>query len=266
MTDIDSDEVSDNPSSIRSINSALNTLKVFEVVALRQPIGVSELARATLIPKSSVQRCLVTLQQAGWLRVVDEEHTRWGVTSRALSLGLRGAGEQNLREFAEPVLKRLAARTDETVHFALRDDNHSVIIARADTTKDLRVILEIGTRLPLQATTAGVAMLALLDTAEIEKVLAHEVKEFEGSTVPSSSQLRQEIARTVERGYALDVSAWYRPHVRSIGVAVRNSIGRPIAGIALSIPEFRYDPEKERELANLVGAAADEITTLIASR
>lgn len=127
--------------SIRSMNSVLSTLRIFEEVATRQPIGVSDLSRVTGIPKSTVQRCLVTLKQAGWLKVVDTAQTRWGVTARALSLGLRGAGEQDLRQLADPVIKRLAADTGETVHLALRDGNESVIIGRADTTKDVRVIL-----------------------------------------------------------------------------------------------------------------------------
>ncbi len=56
----------DRPAAgIRTMNSVLSTLRVFEEVAVRQPVGVSDLARATRIPKSSVQRALVTLQQAG---------------------------------------------------------------------------------------------------------------------------------------------------------------------------------------------------------
>jgi IclR family transcriptional regulator, acetate operon repressor len=255
----------DNVASIRSMNSVLSTLRIFEEVAMRQPIGVSDLSRVTGIPKSSVQRCLVTLKQAGWLRIVDTVQTRWGVTARALSLGLRGAGEQDLRQLADPVIKRLAAETGETVHLALRDGNESVIIGRADTTKDVRVILELGTRLPLQATSAGVAMLARLAPADIAEVLKHEVDQVEGATVPSTDQLRREIELTAVRGYAVNVSSWYRPHVCSIGVAVTDSMDKPIAGIAISIPEMRYDSTNEATLAELANAAAAEINGLIRS-
>jgi DNA-binding IclR family transcriptional regulator len=122
---------------------------------MRQPIGVSELARVTEIPKSTVQRGLVTLQQAGWLKVVDAERARWGVTSKALALGLRNAGERDLQEVAEPVLKRLAAQTDETVMLGVRDGECLLILAREDTTQVVRVFLEVGARVPLRATSAG---------------------------------------------------------------------------------------------------------------
>ncbi|MEU4895055.1 IclR family transcriptional regulator [Streptomyces sp. NPDC044780] len=251
---------------VRSMNSVLSTLRVFEEVALRQPIGVSELSRVTNIPKSSAQRCLVTLQQAGWLRVVDPEHARWGVTMKALTLGLRGAGEQDLREVAGPVIKRLAAETDETVHLGLRDGEDYVVVAREDSTHVVRVFLDIGTRLPLQATSGGVAIMAHLEPAEVDQLLRRELEEFAEFPMPDSDELRQEIARTAERGYALNVSSsWYRPHVSSIAAVVTNAAEQPIAALTLSMPEIRYDSAREKDLAHLVIAAADEISRLISS-
>ncbi|WP_275561293.1 IclR family transcriptional regulator [Streptomyces sp. 5-6(2022)] len=247
------------------MNSVLSTLRIFEEVAARQPIGVSELSRATRIPKSSVQRCLVTLQQAGWLRIVDSGRgARWGVTMKALSVGLRGAGEQDLRDLAGPVIKRLAAETDETVHFALRDGDDVIIIAREDSTHAVRVFVETGTRLPLQATSSGVAILARLEPAETEEILKHDVNEF---TEPlwSSEELREEIVRTAERGYAVNMSTWFRPNVASIGAAVTGFAGRPIAALVLSMPEMRYDPSQEKALAQLTTAAADEISRLVSA-
>jgi IclR family acetate operon transcriptional repressor len=252
-------------SSVRSMHSVLSTLRVLEEVAARQPIGVSELARVTQIPKSSVQRCLVTLQQAGWLRMVDREHARWGVTMKALAIGLRGAGEQDLRELAGPVIKRVSTATDETVHFALRDGDNSIVVAREDTTQPVRVFLEIGARIPLQANTAGVAMLARFEEGEIDEVLKNAVTEYEGHEVPGPTELRAELIRTRERGYALNMSTWYRPYVMTIGAAITDSTGRPMAAMVLSIPEMRHDHSNDEALAQLVVSAADEISQLISS-
>lgn len=253
-----------NKTTRSAMNSVLSTLRVLEEVAARQPIGVSELSRVMGIPKSSVQRCLVTLQQAGWLRIVDAERSRWGVTLKALAIGLRGAGEEDLRDLVRPVIKRLAADTDETIHFALRDGDDIIIVLREDSTHAVRVFVELGTRLPLQATSAGVAILARLDPDEAGEVLKRDVKDFE-ENLPSPRELREEIARTAERGYALNMSGWFRPHVASIGAAVTNSAGLPIAAITLSIPEMRFDPSQEKTLAQLVVDAADEIGRLIAA-
>jgi IclR family transcriptional regulator, acetate operon repressor len=252
-------------SGIRSMNSVLSTLRVLEEVAMRQPIGVSDLSRVTGIPKSSVQRCLITLREAGWLTIVDPGHTRWGLTMKALVLGLRSAGEQDLRELAGPVIRRLAAETDETVFLGLRDGEEYLIVAREDSTQVVRVFMDVGARVPLRASSAGVAIMARLKADEIDELLGSELKEFAGTSVLSSDEMREEIARTAERGYALDMSSWYRPHVASIGAAVTNAAGRPIAGVTLAIPEMRYDRSQEKKLARMVVAAADEISQLISS-
>lgn len=251
-------------SSVRPLSSALSTLRVLEEVAARQPIGVSELARVTATPKSSVQRCLVTLQQAGWLRIVDADRTRWGVTMKALTIGLRGTGEQDLRDLARPVVKRLAAETNETVHFSLRDGDDIIVIAREDSTHVVRVFIEVGSRVPLRASSAGLAILAGLDPIEVGEVLKHPVEGF-AEPVPTAEELREEIARTAERGYALNGSAWFRPHVTSFGAAVTNAAGRPFAGLTLAIPDMRFAPGDEERLARLTVSAAEEISGLISS-
>lgn len=260
------EEADRSGSSVRSMNSVLSTLRVFEEVAMRQPIGVSELARVTEIPKSTVQRCLVTLQQAGWLKVVDPERARWGVTMKALALGLRNAGERDLKEVAGPVLKRLAAETDETVLLGVRDGECLVILAREDTTQVVRVFLEVGVRVPLRATSGGTAIMALLDGTEVDELLDHELTEFADTPVPDSAQLRREIAETAKRGYALNgSSSWYRPHVASIGAAVTNPAGRPVAAVTLAIPEMRHSRTQEKSFAPLVVRAAAEISRLLST-
>ncbi|ONI89587.1 IclR family transcriptional regulator [Actinosynnema sp. ALI-1.44] len=260
-------EEADKPAgSVRSMNSVLNTLRVFEEVAMRQPIGVSELARVTGIPKGTVQRCLVTLQQAGWLKVVDLDRARWGVTSKVLALGLRGAGERDLREVAGPVIKRLAAETDETVLLGARDGECLVILAREDTSQVIRVVMDVGSRVPLRATSAGVAIMALLDSAEVDGLLERELSEFANSRVPDAAELQREIGQTSKRGYALNgSSSWYRPHVASIAAAITNADGRPVAAVTLAVPEMRYDRAREETLAPLVVAAAAEVSHLMSA-
>jgi IclR family transcriptional regulator, acetate operon repressor len=252
--------------SVRSMNSVLTTLRVFEEVALRQPIGVSELARVTEIPKGTVQRCLVTLRQAGWLKVMDTERARWGVTRKVLALGLRSTGERDLQDVAAPVLKRLAAATGETVMLGVRDGECLVILAREDTTQVVRVFLEVGTRVPLRATSGGTAIMALLEDDEVGELLRCELAEFADAPLPDVAELRREIAQTAKRGYALNgSSSWYRPHVASIGAAVRDPLGRPIAAVTLAVPETRYRRDQENTLAPLVVAAAAEISHLLAA-
>ncbi|MDT8913158.1 IclR family transcriptional regulator [Amycolatopsis sp. PS_44_ISF1] len=248
----------------KAMNSVLSTLRVLEEVSARQPIGVSELSRVMGIPKSSVQRCLVTLREAGWLRITDPARSRWGVTMRVLAIGLRGADEEGFRDLARPVIKRLAAETGETVHFALRDGDHLIVVLREDGTHAVRVFVEIGARLPLPVTSAGVAILARLGADEVAEVLERGVEDFDGE-VPGPGELREEIARAAERGYAVTLSGRDRPRVASFGAVVTGSAGLPVATITLSVPELRFEAAREEDLARSVVGAAAELSRLIAT-
>jgi IclR family acetate operon transcriptional repressor len=247
------------------MNSVLTTLRVFEQVSIHQPVGVSQLSRLTEIPKSSVQRCLVTLQQAGWLRLVDSRHAQWGVTLKVLTLGLRGAGEQDLRDVAAPVIKELSAATGETVFLGLRDGDKFVIVAREESSQMVRVHLDIGQELPLRATSGGVAVMALLPLAEVEDLLSTELREFTGSPVLTTDEVRAELALTAKRGYAMSMSAWYRPHVRSVGAAIVDAVGAPAGAIVLSVPEQRWESGREEELAGLTVRAAARVSDLLST-
>ncbi|WP_233574023.1 IclR family transcriptional regulator [Amycolatopsis panacis] len=232
--------------SNKPVAAVLNTFRVLEEVARRQPIGVSELARATEMPKSSVQRCLMTLQHVGWLRMVDPERARWGVTTKPLGIGLRAAGEEGLREAAQPFLEELRDVTEETIHLTVCDGGSLIIIARRDSPQPVRTFVEIGTRAPIHATASGLAMMAHMGDDELDRVLGTDLQKYTRSTLVDRSGVLAEVERTRKRGYAVNDASMWRPDVSAIAAAVTTSSGRPIAAVAISIPSSRFDRKRFR--------------------
>src|SRR5580700_6344545 len=98
----------------QSIDAALHALVVFEKIAQLQPIGVSELARATDMDKSRVQRILLTLNDANWIMPAPGPRRRWQVASRPLNI-LRRAGRLYLLERAAAQMTSLRDQLAETV-------------------------------------------------------------------------------------------------------------------------------------------------------
>lgn len=246
--------------SNKPVAAVLTTFRVLEEVARRQPIGVSELARATGMAKSSVQRCLVTLQHAGWLRLVDPERARWGVTTKPLSIGLRAAGEEGLREVALPFLEELRDATEETVHLSVCDRGSLVVIARKDSSQAVRTFVEIGARAPIHATASGLAVLAHLDADELDRVLGTDLDRYTDATIVDRSEVLAEAKRTRKRGYAVNEASWWRPDVSAIAAAVTSSSGRPVAAVVISIPSSRFDRKRVRMLGDLTVATTAKIS------
>lgn len=182
------------------MQSVLNALRVLEEVAARQPVGVADLARALDLPKSSAQRALRTLDTAGWIRPAGGEVTRWVLTTKALRVGRRATGELSLRDVAVPLMEELRRRTDETVHLTVPDGDKVVLIERLETSQAVRIILALGTHLPIHASANGKAVLAASAPAVIDRQLTEKLEEFTEATVTDQDVLRAELARIRERG------------------------------------------------------------------
>lgn len=241
-----------------SVRSALNTLLILEEVAARQPVGVTELSKATEIPKSSVQRFVLTLQRAGWLQQVGHEATRWTLTSKALSVGLTASPEVNLREAALPVMQDVRDQTNETVHLAIRDGAGLVIVERLDSTQPVRTFVRLGTHVPMHATSSGRAVLAQLPEREVADTIDLGLPRFTEHTVVDPAALWREIDLVRERGYATNVCEW-RPHVGAVASAIRTATGEPLGAMAISMPVIRYSDEQAATYGALSVRAAHQI-------
>ncbi|MDF2586150.1 MAG: IclR family transcriptional regulator, partial [Mycobacterium sp.] len=95
--------------NIAATSSVLSAFRVLEAVADAQPVGLSELARSVELPKSTVQRVLLTLQELGWLSATDSAPARWRLTYRAAAVAGRAGAADGLRDIARPVMNELQA-------------------------------------------------------------------------------------------------------------------------------------------------------------
>src|SRR4051812_30912644 len=131
---------------VKTIQSVQNALGVLEVLAALQPIGVSALARGADLDKAAVQRILLTLGDAGWIRQLDTGE--WTITSKALQIGTHFTS--GLRELAHPHLVQLQRDTDETVVLFAREADTMVILDSVDSSQVLRMTVPIGMVVPIR--------------------------------------------------------------------------------------------------------------------
>ncbi|MFG1704324.1 IclR family transcriptional regulator [Nonomuraea sp. M3C6] len=232
------------------MQNVINALRVLEEVAIRQPAGVGELARELRLPKSTVQRSLKTLHEAGWIRPAGGTVTRWQVTSKALQVGRRA--ELGLRDAAMPVMEELRQRTGETIHLMVPEGDAVVLIERLETDKPLRIVLPLGIRLPLHASANGKAVLAHLG-----RPLA-ELPSYTETTITDPARLRAELEAVHLRGYADNRGEW-RSDIAAVAAAVLGPDG-PVASLSISMPASRMPEELRVEYGKLVTQAARTLT------
>ncbi|GAA5142001.1 IclR family transcriptional regulator [Pseudonocardia adelaidensis] len=235
-------------------------LRVLESVSELQPAGVSAIARATGVPKSTVQRCLVSLREAGWISAAPGEPQRWVLTGRAVAVGLRGAPEHGLREAALDVMQELRDATRETIHLVGFSPEHAVasaagpaalvVIDRLDSPEPVRTWVRLGTPVPLHASCSGRAVLSRLPEAEARALLGDGLERFSAQTITDPDELVAELRAVRARGYAVAESSW-RAGVGAVAAAVVDGTGRPVGALAVSAPQQRFDAGRAEELGAL---------------
>lgn len=242
-----------------SMQSVQKSLRVLEAVADRQPVGVAELARNLQLPKSTVQRSLVTLAEVGWLEPVHGDYTRWSLGPAARRLGRATARETTLREAALVPMQALRDATNETIHLAIPDGvAWMVLIERMDSTQSVRTFHELGARTPSYATSTGLSVLAHLPESALEQLFAEPLEAFSPATVVDPAELRKELARIRRCGYAVNLRR-YRPQVAAVGAPILTTGGKPVAGICISMPDSRFRRSEVRVWGRLVAETADAI-------
>lgn len=240
------------------MRSVLTALQALEQLS-RGPLGVSELSRALRVPKTTAHRSLTTLHQAGWVRPLEKDRTKWVLTGRSLTVGLAGSTEGNLRELARAELTRLRDATGETVHLVVPDAQDLVVVARVDGTNSLRTFLPLGMHAPLHATASGRAILAAMPDAEVAAVLDAGLETFTPRTKRDRSEILREVERTRERGYAVNVAEW-RSDIAAVGASISTRSGAPVAALAVSMPLSKYQTVDVAALSALAMTAADRIS------
>jgi IclR family transcriptional regulator, acetate operon repressor len=245
---------------VDNVESLRRGLQILEVLGDLQPVGVTELAKRIDLPKSTVQRLLMTLAQAGWIEKSKGDLTRWQLARQRLVAPKAASAEVQLRETARPYVVELCTATNETVHLVAADGiNSLVLIDRADCDQAVRTWRPLGTITPMHSTSTGLAVLANCTPAEIDEVIGRGLEEYTRDTITDPVQLRAELARIRQFGYSVNLGG-NRAHVYSVGAAIFGRVRVPIAAICITMPDFRYDESRLSAWGEIVRDTADHIT------
>jgi DNA-binding IclR family transcriptional regulator len=209
------------------------------------------------LTKSTVLRLLRALEGEG-LAFVDPKGA-WRLGLGLVTLGAAAANREGLRQLAADALARVAAKTEDTAFFSLREGAEIVCVDRQEGPFPIRtLLLAAGQRRPLGVGAAGMAVLAFLDDDDCESALtavAPRLKEWPGHT---AELLRRRIRGARRCGYALNdgqiLSAMW-----AVGVPVRDGAGRVVAALSVAAITERLQGRRLGEVVGLLRAEAAAI-------
>ncbi|HKS47504.1 MAG TPA: IclR family transcriptional regulator [Amycolatopsis sp.] len=167
----------------------------------RVSLSLSDLARATGLPSSTVHRIARELVTWGGLERTPEGNYAVGI--RLWEIAARSRRNYGLRETAMPFLHGLFDLTRQHVQLAVMDGADALLIEKISAAHAVGTIGRVGGRLPLYASAVGKALLASSPAETQERILARRLPAYTPSTLTSARALRRELAETRRRGFAL---------------------------------------------------------------
>jgi IclR family acetate operon transcriptional repressor len=226
----------------------------------------TEAARAVGLPIPTAHRILAVLQSAGYL-TRDADTKRFLLGPSSLELGRRAESALDLRRLAPPLLRRLAALTDQTALLTVVNDRHDAARCwvRVESTARVPVSVEPGRELPLHAGAMQRALLAFLSSDDIEAVLAGTLTPLCRATITDPGALRDKIGEVQSRGWAIsfeetDEDVW------GIAVPLVDDRGRPVAAMGLAAPRGRLKVGTVRQQLEALRDEASELARKLGCR
>jgi DNA-binding IclR family transcriptional regulator len=118
--------------------------------------GLSELARATALPKATVLRSLFSLERMGY--VVRLANGRYQLGPQLLQLGDTYRAHFRLEDHVLPVIRDLALATGESAGFQIREQDRRLTLFRVESQQPVRDVQTVRAALPLDGTAASHAL------------------------------------------------------------------------------------------------------------
>lgn len=259
------------PKSLKAARPAPNiqaldrALDVLEALAGHEGITLTGLSAHLGESAATMYRVLSTLEQRHYVEN-NAESQAWFVGPQAFRLGSAFLRRTNIVERSRSVMRELMARTGETSNLGIEVDGDVLFVSQVETHQTIRAFFPPGTRSPLHASGIGKALLSAFDDQRLEAFMkTASFTRFTGKTIGTPQQLRDAVATTRQRGYALDDEE-RTVGMRCVAASILNVHGEAVAGISISGPTIRMPDVRIHEFGQWIVEAANEVSRRLGAR
>lgn len=266
--------MADNSAIVHNVNTSTSMAGaqvVTRIAALLRALSTtmpggastSELARLADVARPTAHRLLSSLASHGFVDR-DQRSGSWLLGPELYLMGAVAAERYDITELAREHVEALAEATGESAFLSARRGNETVCLMRRDGSFPIRsFVLYEGKRFPLGVASAGLVILAFMASDSVENYLLQAKLEGQHGAQHSSEALRDRVAKTRARGYAVNPGlvvegSW------GMGAAVFDRAGSPAWALSLTGIEPRFSAERRPELGRLLLEHAHRLTQALA--
>jgi DNA-binding IclR family transcriptional regulator len=233
-------KAAETKSPIQVIERMANLLDVLSYY--HDPVSLKQLALETDLHPSTAHRILAAMSASGFVERAEPGTYRLGI--RLLELGNLVKGRITIRDSAMPLMQQLHESIGESINLGVRQGDEIVYVERTSSGRSsVRVVHLVGARAPLHVTAVGKLYLAEDGLAKLgEYARRTGLPRFTAASITQLPLLEREIDRVRREGVAFD-NEEIEQGLRCIAAPVRDDTGELVAGLSISAPADRHNPE-----------------------
>jgi DNA-binding IclR family transcriptional regulator len=168
----------------------------------------------------------------------------------------------DVRTVARPVLERLNAELEETIHLGRLEGGDVHFVESIESRRALRVGSRLGRSMPAHCTSTGKVLLAQLTENELLRLYPNEeLIQLTPESIDTRSELLKALADVQACGYASSVEE-SEEGVCSVAVVLHSSRW-PRLALNASTPASRMTEETHRFILDALSRAAEELDHML---
>jgi len=214
----------ESPGSMRKSFKRVPALdKCFQILEFsaqsKIPLSITNISNKLGFHKSTISSIIYTLEDLGVLENDGDKKFRLG--TKLYELAKAASENFGLIHTIHPYLEEINKKTKLSVFLGIRLGLDVVVVDKVESTFDVKISADIGTRYPLLGGAAGKALLSQLSDAEIDEILSkNKLKRFTRYTCVHKKKCKEMITMVRQEGVAIS-NEEYVEGVRALAVPLK---------------------------------------------
>jgi len=246
--------------TVKTLKNSLDILECFATT--ESALGVREISRMTKLHTSVVQRTINTFTEAGYL--LQDEATKKYKLGYKMFIFHDALSNTNDPHFTiYELMQSLASEINESVFLTYMDNEYGVTTKIAESNKNIKYAVSLGTKTPLYIGASCKVMFAYLDEERQLELLAyfHE-KQSDEEHKKLLANLQEELQAIRQNNWCVTVGE-YNEHAFGISVPLFNHKKEIIASLTISGLVYDIDEQREKYMLEQLVKIAHQIQSHI---
>src|SRR6478735_9826133 len=248
------------------VQSLTRGLSILECLASTEGgLTLTDIGHRVALPPSTTHRLLATLEKMGYVYQAGDLGL-WYIGLQAFTVGSTFLANRDFIGRSHAYMRRLMEQSGETANLAILDGTEAVFIAQVQCREMMRILVKLGSRVPLHASGVGKTIFAALPDEQIDAILkVRGLPRITENTIVAPETMWAALRVIRQRGYSFDDEEHARS-TRCVAATVYDEHAEPLGAISLAGPSSRLSDERIRQLGPLVAHTAEELTRTLGGK